>query len=32
MIAQQRHFPPPWSVDDNGDCFIILDRNRQALA
>jgi hypothetical protein len=27
-----RHFPPPWSVDDNGDCFIVRDRNGQPLA
>jgi hypothetical protein len=27
-----RHFPPPWTVDDNGSCFIVCDRNGQALA
>jgi hypothetical protein len=27
-----RHFPPPWIVDDNGSCFIVRDRNAQALA
>jgi hypothetical protein len=27
-----RHFPPPWTVDDNGSCFIVRDRNAQALA
>ena len=23
---------PPWSVDDNGACFIVKDKNGQALA
>ena len=27
-----RHFPPPWTVDDNGSCFIVRDHNGQALA
>jgi hypothetical protein len=27
-----RHFPPPWSVEDNGACFIVRDQNGQALA
>ena len=27
-----RHFPSPWSVEDNGTCFIVLDHNAQALA
>jgi hypothetical protein len=28
----KRHFPPPWSVEDNGACFIVRDRAGQALA
>ena len=27
-----RHFPPPWSVEDNGSCFIVRDHNGLALA
>jgi hypothetical protein len=27
-----RHFPPPWSVEDNGACFIVRDHAGQALA
>jgi hypothetical protein len=27
-----RSFPPPWRVEDNGACFIVRDRNAQALA
>jgi hypothetical protein len=25
-----RHFPPPWTVDENPACFIVKDRNGQA--
>jgi hypothetical protein len=37
MPEPERRFPPPWSVDDpdmklGQDCFIIRDRNGQALA
>jgi hypothetical protein len=24
--------PPPWKADENGACFIVKDRNGQALA
>jgi hypothetical protein len=27
-----RHFPPPWTVEDNGACFIVRDHNGQPLA
>lgn len=27
-----RHFPPPWSIEDNGACFIVKDHNGHALA
>ena len=29
---RERRFPPPWPVEDNGSCFIVLDHKRQALA
>jgi hypothetical protein len=28
----ERHFPPPWVVDDNGACFVVRDHAGQALA
>jgi hypothetical protein len=27
-----RRFPPPWSVDEQPACFVVRDRNGQALA
>ncbi len=27
-----RHFPPPWSVEELDACFVVRDRNGQALA
>jgi hypothetical protein len=27
-----RRFPPPWSVEDNGACFIVKDGAGQKLA
>ncbi len=27
-----RRFPPPWTIDDNGACFIVKDENGQTLA
>jgi hypothetical protein len=27
-----RRFPPPWTFEDNGACFIVRDANGQALA
>ena len=24
----RRRFPPPWSVEDNGACFIVKDRQQ----
>ena len=28
-----RRFPPPWSIEEhNDDCYIVKDRNAQALA
>ena len=28
----ERHFPPPWSVEELDSCFVVKDANRQALA
>jgi hypothetical protein len=25
-------FPPPWTIDDNGSCFIVKDDDGHALA
>jgi hypothetical protein len=27
-----RRFPAPWDVEDNGSCFIVKDKNGQALS
>jgi hypothetical protein len=27
----ERRFPPPWSVETTDACFIVCDRNKQAL-
>ena len=27
----ERRFPPPWSIEDNGACFIVKDSAGQAL-
>ena len=32
MTEQARRFSPPWTIDDNGACFIIRDHNGQALS
>ena len=31
-MNRARRFPPPWTIDDNGACFIVRDANGQALA
>ena len=29
----ERRFPPPWDIEEaNASCFIVRDKNRQALA
>lgn len=28
----ERRFPPPWSIEDSGACFIVRDRDGQQLA
>jgi len=30
MLASRR-FPTPWSVEERNDCFVVRDRNGQAL-
>jgi hypothetical protein len=27
-----RRFPPPWTIEDNGACFIVKDHKGQALS
>ena len=27
-----RHFSPPWDIEDNSACFIVKDKNGQALS
>jgi hypothetical protein len=27
----ERHFPPPWSVEELHSCFVVKDANGQAL-
>ena len=27
-----RRFPPPWTLDEHDECFIVRDANGQALA
>ena len=31
-FSGRRRFPPPWSVDDIGGCFLVKDANGQMLA
>jgi len=28
----ERQFPPPWSIEDSGACFIVKDSGGQKLA
>jgi hypothetical protein len=32
MPDEPRHFPPPWSVEELDNCFVVKDANGQALA
>jgi hypothetical protein len=27
-----RHFPPPWTIEDLGECFVVKDSSGQKLA
>ena len=31
-MPEQRHFPPPWTVEDTDACYVVRDHNGQALA
>jgi hypothetical protein len=31
-IMSERHFPPPWSVEELDACFVVRDHNGQQLA
>ncbi len=31
-VMPPRRFPPPWTIEDNGACFIVRDHNGWALA
>jgi len=31
-MTNPRRFPPPWSVEDNGACFIVSDHGGPRLA
>jgi hypothetical protein len=28
-MTQARRFPPPWSIEELGSCFVVKDRGRQ---
>jgi hypothetical protein len=30
-MSASRRFPPPWSVEERDDCFVVRDRNGRAL-
>jgi hypothetical protein len=32
VMTSPRRFPPPWEIEDNGSCFIVRDKNGQALS
>jgi hypothetical protein len=32
LVTEPRRFPPPWSVEETDACFIVRDKNGQALA
>jgi hypothetical protein len=31
MLTNRRRFPPPWSVEDIGACFVVKDGSGQKL-
>jgi hypothetical protein len=31
-VTVPRRFPPPWTAEDDGACFIVRDGNRHAVA
>jgi len=32
FMPSPRRFPPPWSIDEHEECFIVRDASGQALA
>lgn len=32
MPAAARQFPAPWSIEEMPDCFVVRDREKQAMA
>ena len=32
VTKPRRSFPPPWTIEDNGTCYIVRDLNEQARA
>jgi hypothetical protein len=32
MSDAQRRFPPPWTIDENAECFVVRDATGQALS
>jgi hypothetical protein len=32
LAMNERRFPPPWSIEDDGACFIVKDSAGQKLA
>jgi hypothetical protein len=30
-VPESRRFPPPWTVEETDACYIVRDRNEQAL-
>jgi hypothetical protein len=32
LVTETHRFPPPWQIDETEACFIVRDRNKQALA
>jgi hypothetical protein len=31
-MAQHRRFPPPWTVEELEECFVVIDSAEQKLA
>jgi hypothetical protein len=30
-MPDRRYFPPPWTIEDSGACFVVRDKNGKAL-
>jgi hypothetical protein len=31
LMPESRRFPPPWTIEEHTECFIVRDANSQAL-